>query len=118
MNKVSAKLRRGRDRYFHWCPACADMHSLPDRGWTFDGDLVAPTFTPSFLHGGVKRVVVDGRWTGEWERDADGKPIPYVCHYMLTKGVLHFCGDCTHAMAGQSVLLPELPPQTDGDEGP
>lgn len=110
MNWVSAKLRRADGRHVHWCPACGEMHALPDKGWKFNGDLDAPTFTPSFLHSGVKCVIVDGRWTGEWVRDAAGKPVPHVCHYVLTKGVLHFCGDCTHAMAGKAVPLPDLPP--------
>jgi hypothetical protein len=107
MNQVSAKLRRAADRYLHWCPACEEMHPLPDAGWRFNGDLAAPTFIPSFQHSGVKRIMVDGKWAGKWERGADGKPLEWICHYILTAGVLHFCGD--HAMRGQSVPLPDLP---------
>jgi hypothetical protein len=84
------------------------MHRLPD-SWTFNGNVEKPTFTPSFKHSGIKTVQVDGKWTGEWHRDAQGKPLDFVCHYILTDGVLHFCGDCSHAMAGQQVPLPELP---------
>ena len=94
--------------YFHWCPACEEMHPLPD-SWKFDGDLENPSFRPSFKHSGKKTVKVDGKWTGEWVRDAQGKAVPYVCHYVLTKGVLNFCGDCTHDFAGRSVPLPVLP---------
>jgi hypothetical protein len=110
MGQVSSKLRRATTGFMHWCEACEEMHILPD-GWTFDGNLESPTFQPSFKHSGVQRVFVDGEWTGEWKRDADGKPIPYVCHYILTGGVLNYCGDCTHAMAGKSVPLPVLPPE-------
>lgn len=108
MGQVSSKLRRGEGRYFHWCPGCEEVHALPD-GWQFDGDLEAPTFRPSFKHSGMKKTVKDGRWTGDWERDAAGKPIPFVCHYILTAGQLHFCGDSTHSLAGQTVPLPALP---------
>ena len=33
-----------------------------------------------------------------------------VCHYFVTNGQIIFCGDCTHAMKGQTAPLPELPP--------
>lgn len=108
MAQVSATLRRVQGGYAHWCPACEEMHRLPD-GWTFDGNLDQPTFSPSFLHSGLKREIVDGRWTGAWVRDLAGEPIKSVCHYILTAGVLNFCGDCTHAFAGRSVPLPALP---------
>jgi hypothetical protein len=37
-------------RPFHWRPACQLLHALPsDTGkWTFDGNLGAPSFSPSF----------------------------------------------------------------------
>jgi hypothetical protein len=84
------------------------MHRLPD-GWTFDGNLESSTFSPSFRHSGMQTVKIDGKWTGEWVRDAAGEPVPFVCHYILTAGVLNFCGDCTHELAGKSVPLPRLP---------
>ncbi len=90
MSQVSAKLRRGVERYFHWCPGCEEMHPLPDR-WSFNGNLDAPTFNPSFLH----------HWGSPAKRQ--------VCHYVLTDGVLNFCADCTHALAGKRIPLPDLP---------
>ena len=58
-----------------------------------------------------KQTVKDekGEWTGEWVRGPDGEALDDCCHYILTDGVLNFCGDCTHALRGQSVPLPELP---------
>lgn len=108
MGQVSAKLRRVDGSYSHWCPACGEMHKLPD-GWAFDGNLDQPTFTPSFRHSGKQRVIVNGEWTGHWVRGADNQPLPWCCHYILTAGQLSFCGDCTHSMAGQVVPLPDLP---------
>jgi len=84
------------------------MHKLPD-GWVFDGNLESPTFSPSFRHSANQRIFADGKWTGEWKRDASGNPIPFTCHYILTAGVLNFCSDCTHALVGQLVPLPPLP---------
>jgi hypothetical protein len=109
MSQVSPFLRRKTDGYVHWCPACEQMHSLPD-SWNFNGDLNKPTFNPSFkTFGHQLELDAGGNWTGKWKLDAQGKPIPYTCHYILTNGILNFCGDCTHSMAGKSVPLPELP---------
>ena len=110
MGQVSKYLRRKTDGYAHWCPACKEMHSLPDT-WIFNGNVDKPSFQPSFRHSGVQTVNDEnGKWTGDWKRDANGKALPFVCHYILTDGILHFCGDCTHSMSGQSIQLPELPP--------
>jgi hypothetical protein len=108
MGQVSSKLRRYEGGYLHWCPGCEESHPLPD-GWKFNGNLEAPSFQPSFKHEGWQRVFEDGKWTGEWKRDAAGNTVPYVCHYILTDGVLNFCGDCTHPLVGQAVPLPDLP---------
>lgn len=108
MGQVSAKLRRAENGYTHWCPGCEEPHVIPD-GWSFDGNLERPTFNPSVNITGKKCVMIDGKWTGEWVRDADGKAIDDCCHYHLHAGELKFCGDSTHALAGKNVLLPDLP---------
>lgn len=70
------------------------MHRLPPPPrWMFNGDLVKPTFTPSFKH------------ILEW---GNGDPTE-VCHYILTDGVLHYCSDCTHELSGKQVELPPIP---------
>jgi hypothetical protein len=108
MSQVSSILRRGPDGYTHWCPGCEQMHALPDT-WKFDGNVECPTFSPSFKHSGILRRFENGKWTGEWLRDAHGETVPFICHYVLTKGILNFCSDCTHALAGKAVPLPKLP---------
>jgi hypothetical protein len=87
------------------------MHILlTDAGWSFNGDYERPTFSPSFLHTGHKTGTrPDGEWDGSWPRDANGKLIPYRCHYILTDGILNFCSDSDHEFAGQSVPIPGLP---------
>ena len=78
--------------HVHYCPGCDEMHHLPP-GWTFNGDLVKPTYSPSFRH----------------EMDFVDRTPHRICHYILTDGVLNFCGDCTHSFAGKSVPLPPIP---------
>lgn len=116
MSQVSSRLRRAVGAYAHWCPGCEEMHPLPDAGWTFDGNLEAPTFTPSFKHTGLETEKVEGRWTGNWVRDAAGNPRPVCCHYTLTAGQLHFHEDCTHALRSSVVPLPLLPAFLRDDE--
>lgn len=68
------------------CPACGYGH-LFDKRWTFNGDVERPTFRASMLvyaHGDRPR-----------------------CHSFVTDGRIEYLSDCTHAMAGQTVDLPE-----------
>ena len=92
MGQISAKLRKHGDGYAFWCPACEEMHAV-NSGWKFNGDLANPTFSPS-VH-------------VSWTNGATGQKI--VCHFFLTDGVFHFCEDSTHALAGKTVPLPDLP---------
>jgi hypothetical protein len=124
MGALGSKLRRlegGRVGFF--CPACREVHQIsvaddgghyPGRAWGFNGNGDAPTFSPSILVRG-KQVERDaaGRWTGEWVRGPDGKALDRVCHSFVRDGRIEFLGDCTHALAGQTVDLPSF---TDPDE--
>lgn len=90
------------------------MHQLPD-SWAFDGNVDKPTFSPSFKHGGKRVVVVDGEWTGEWVRDADGNTVDGTCHYIITAGRIHFCSDSWHGRS-DVVDMSEIPQHvSDGD---
>lgn len=82
------------------CPGCIDMrgatglHLLPvnsavkSPSWDWDGNLEAPTLSPSIL---------------------TGKDSPNICHSFLRAGVFEFLGDCTHSLANQKVPMPDLP---------
>jgi hypothetical protein len=64
----------------------------PGPRWGYNGNPDLPTFTPSVL-------VNAGRFH-------PGKPI---CHTFVTDGKIQFLGDCTHALAGQTVDMPPFP---------
>ncbi len=64
--------------------------------WTWNGDLEHPTLSPSVL------VTWD-----EYE-NGDAPPTPKRCHSFVRNGQIEFLNDCTHALAGQTVELPEL----------
>ena len=97
MKFLSPVLGQGDDEALvYMCPACVCIHRIPvspGKGawWQWNGDVNLPTFRPSI------RVVVEGY------KDA------YVCHAYVTGGAVRFLSDCTHAMAGQTVPLPEMP---------
>ena len=64
--------------------------------WSFDGNLEAPTLSPSILT----------RLT--WSKAVEGMT-DFVCHSFLRGGVFEFLDDCTHQYKGQHVPLPDLP---------
>lgn len=75
------------------CPGCGDYH-LFDKRWTFNGNMEKPTFTPSMLSKAPS---------------GDGQPMR-VCHSFATNGRINFLSDSTHALAGQTVDLPDIDP--------
>lgn len=92
------------------CPGCNQPHHVvraPGK-WTWNQDAERPTLTPSVLVTGLQTIrEATGKWTGEWFRDAKGNPIPMRCHSFVTDGRIRFLSDCTHALAGQTVDLPD-----------
>lgn len=83
--------------YSFECPGCKDTHRIPtvgDHPWGFNGSLERPTFTPSIL--------VRSRFK------EDGAMRDFCCHSFVRDGRIEFLGDCTHALAGQTVDLPEV----------
>lgn len=105
MSAMGSSLRRTKTGIAHWCPACKETHHFKTDEvhpcWTFNGNIESPSFAPSML-------IRWGKYAGHAgpgeEYEDNG-----ICHYILTAGVINFCGDCTHAMAGQSVPLPDWP---------
>ena len=95
---IEKSFRRGDDGTWlydcvmTWCPGCKQLHPFRIRGpeptWSWDGNLAAPTFEPSYL-----------TWAGESRR----------CHSFLRAGRWEFLGDCTHELAGQTVDMVPLP---------
>lgn len=75
-----------------WCPGCEDHHMVrldAATGWTWNGDMERPTFTPSILVNG-----------GSQDRR---------CHSFVTDGAWQFLTDSTHPLAGQTVPMVPIP---------
>ena len=79
-----------------FCPACDSPHAVRvnthGSGWGWNGSVDAPTLTPSVF--------------SNQHRDCPDLP---ACHSFVTEGRIQFLADCTHAMAGQTVDLPDWP---------
>lgn len=90
------------DQLEYKCHACG-WHSVPvkigekaDKFWQWNGSVEKPTISPSVRH-----------FYPESAYAAHPNLPAFCCHYIMTDGVLAFCGDCTHDKSGQS--LPMLP---------
>lgn len=121
MSALGKKLRRRDDGavMFH-CPGCGDTHEvfvdsgIPTRNWQFNGNGDAPTFSPSVLVRTGHHV--SGHESGPcwctYNAEHPDDPAPFkcrVCHSFVTDGRIQFLTDCTHALAGQTVELPDFP---------
>jgi len=80
------------------CPGCGNHHvprveKLLDTYdgplWEWNGSLENPTFSPSL-------------------RVMGGPGGATSCHSFIRDGKIEYLSDCTHALAGQTVELPEL----------
>ena len=105
---------------FH-CPGCDEMHVIAvgegsGPRWGFNGDYERPTFTPSVLVRGVRSPSGGEEMTLEEEAEYDeiakggtaavfASRFGSVCHSFVTDGQIQFLGDCSHALAGQTVSL-------------
>lgn len=83
---------RGGKLYVFHCPGCEYGHPFEieapgGAGWTWNGSLDKPTFTPSLL------VCKDSP--------------EYRCHSFVKDGQIQFLSDCHHKLAGLTVELPD-----------
>ncbi|MGT2460060.1 DUF6527 family protein [Cupriavidus basilensis] len=104
-----------------WCPGCDMAHRIQHGAgdgprWGWNGDVERPTFTPSVLTWWDEPAAAGNpdelRAQLERRRADPNYQIPYVkktCHSFVTDGRIQFLGDCTHALAGQTVPLAEFP---------
>lgn len=99
------------DRISFWCPGCESAHTIHigPGGWTWDEQTL--TVTPSIK-------VESRRWEppvtpenlADWKRQPwEQHRVDRICHSFLHNGVWEFLSDCTHALVGQRIPLPEWP---------
>lgn len=121
MARLSAKLRStAGGRLAYWCQGCEGVHHVWVEGegaiWGWDGNVDAPTFTPSVLitsgHYVSSHKLGDKCWCTyavEFPHRAALAPKCERCHTFIRSGMVEFLGDCTHAFAGKTEPLPDWP---------
>lgn len=96
--------------YIFYCEGCGNCHGFRTASWpqptgmteqqiewfkskwTFNGDLVKPTISPSLhIH----------------DTDKNGNKIT-KCHSFVTDGKIQYLSDCNHKLAGQTIDLQEF----------
>lgn len=84
--------------YTHWCPGCKSRHlintTVPNANgaiWAYNHNHESPSFHPSV---NIRIESTSGL---------------HVCHYILTDGMITYCGDTTHKFAEQKIPLPDFP---------
>lgn len=112
LRKISGA-REGADAMFY-CPGCKTQHGLRigwefpgPNAWGWNGSEDKPTFTPSVLVSGSE-MPTDAEIEA-WNTHRTPWPRrEFVCHSYVKDGLIQFLGDCTHALAGQTVPLPPV----------
>lgn len=118
MGALSKILRNSTDNgLMFWCPGCDEAHRIQHGAgggprWTWNGDVEKPTFTPSVLVEGVRRLT-DQQHAAYLATGVHPEPEPARCHSFVVDGRIQFLADCTHALAGQTIDLPPWPEYTD-----
>lgn len=99
MSEVLNRVKNGSGFTF-WCLGCDEYHQIntnPSYLWEFNGDLVKPTFSPSYLTWLDPNPNANPKYGG-------GKYFNgFRCHSHIKDGKIEYLGDCTHKLAGQTV---------------
>lgn len=76
----------------YWCPGCKMCHSVPKARWSYNGDDIKPTLSPSVRH----------FYTLE-------DSVVTTCHYFIQQGYIVYCSDSPHEFAGKTVPMEDIP---------
>lgn len=105
-----AKAKKAQPNKLHfWCPGCDEAHGIiinAPNSWFWNGSVDSPTFSPS-----VKVVGVQWSKGAAFYKRNHNVPAgdPIVCHSFVRDGYIQFLNDCTHQLAGRTVVLPDWP---------
>lgn len=116
-----ARIHLSGDSAVFRCPGCNCAHRVVvvPNWWSWNGDTERPVFSPSVLvrsgHHASHFKLGDNCWC-TYNAESPDDPAPFVCsvcHSFVgssdgsTPGRIQFLADCTHALAGQTVDLPQ-----------
>lgn len=103
------------------CEGCGVRHMIATKhpeiwthNWGFNGDLEAPSFTPSvkirwpeWIGGEAFEEFTTFETACRTTKDPSKWKI-HCCHFVITRGVIAFQGDCTHELMNHNRQLPNI----------
>jgi hypothetical protein len=94
------------------CPGCKGHHTISINrpgSWAWNGSVSAPTVSPSILSKSGHFDRPGNCWCtfNAARPDSPASFECHLCHSYVTDGKIQFLGDCSHALAGQTVELPD-----------
>ncbi len=96
------------------CPGCGSKHVVRVKGaspWAWNGSADKPTFAPSIrtTSGHFSPGFSGSCWcTFNAEHPDDPTSFKcFSCHSYVTDGKIAFLADCSHALAGKTVEIPD-----------
>lgn len=100
-----------------WCPGCEENHVVPVTGkkaWEWNKSHDKPTLRPSVLVTSGHHIKDRGTkdcWC-TYKAKHPESPVPFRCqrcHTFVTDGKIQFLKDCSHALAGQTIPMVDIP---------
>lgn len=88
--KAVTRIHGGVQHVWYHCPGCKHLHGVPSERWNWNGDTEMPTLWPS-----VRHFIPAGEWG----------PEKTTCHYFVLGGLIKYCGDCEHELAGKTMPM-------------
>jgi Family of unknown function (DUF6527) len=92
----------GEETLYFWCPGCRSGHMYRIKRatgdtqkalWSWNGNKDKPTFTPSLLY------YTTNPTTNQRES---------ICHLFVTDGMIIYCVDSQHHLAGKTIPMVDL----------
>jgi hypothetical protein len=82
-----------------FCPGCRSSHLIPDDGrWKCNGNFEQPSFVPSINE--VVNPPTSRYYRPEYPTSR--------CHFIVTDGMIRYCGDCTHDLKNHTVPMEDV----------
>lgn len=102
--------------HWHYIRARVEKKNPEEKGiWGFNGNIDEPTFIPSVNEtSGIYMQEFKSR--DDFKDDNDRAEYlkfletnSYKCHFVITKGTIYYCGDCSSEFKNQTLPMLDLP---------
>lgn len=90
--KVARWVAEKEGTEWHYCPACDELHPIPEKGYLRAGTVDMPTFSPPSFGQSTSTnrychySIIDGIitwWSGSWHARTGQEPLPHIPDVLL-----------------------------------